>query len=390
MNVLFVASDNNYTSGAFLSMVKLNELLRAEKGVETFVVLPNPGDGDVLLEGKGIPYAVIPSRNWIVDIGTEEETRRLEQEKAAELETNEATIQKVQELIRKKSIDLVHINTSYNNVGAIAALREGIPFVWHIREFLEEDQGRKIYDREKGYALMSQATALIATSHSLYEKYRHILPEEKLHIIANGIDASEFDAGTREIFQGEEVRIGIVGGVLRYKGQEELIEACRILKGRGIQGFHLSIIGKCKPAYQAELEERIQQEGLSDIGELAGPSHDVAHAMQGLDILCVCSRREAFGRVTVEGMLSGCLVIGADTAGTVEVLDDGKAGILYHAGNPDDLADHIASALQDPQAMRQLARRGQNYARQTYTAGRNADEVHALYEEVLAAHRRQK
>ena len=112
--------------------------------------------------------------------------------------------------------------------------------------------------------------------------------------------------------------------------------------------------------------------------------------MQGLDILCVCSRREAFGRVTVEGMLSGCLVIGADTAGTVEVLDDGKAGILYHAGNPDDLADHIASALQDPQAMRQLARRGQNYARQTYTAGRNADEVHALYEEVLAAHRRQK
>ena len=43
MKVLFVPSDNNPASGAFLSMTALNKILNEKLGVETFVVLPHKG-----------------------------------------------------------------------------------------------------------------------------------------------------------------------------------------------------------------------------------------------------------------------------------------------------------------------------------------------------------
>lgn len=51
-----------------------------------------------------------------------------------------------------------------------------------------------------------------------------------------------------------------------------------------------------------------------------------------MDILCMCSDREAFGLSTVEGMLSGCLIIGTNTGGTTEILEDGTTGLLYAQG----------------------------------------------------------
>lgn len=52
-------------------------------------------------------------------------------------------------LMRSRDIDIVHINTSWTYVGALAAKKAKIPFIWHIREFLEEDQDRRIWKRKK-------------------------------------------------------------------------------------------------------------------------------------------------------------------------------------------------------------------------------------------------
>ena len=52
-----------------------------------------------------------------------------------------------------------------------------------------------------------------------------------------------------------------------------------------------------------------------------------------MDIALVASCSEAFGRVTVEAMLAGMLVIGADVAGTSELICDGVNGILYEDDN---------------------------------------------------------
>ena len=41
------------------------------------------------------------------------------------------------ELIRSSETDIVHSNTSWTYVGALAAAKARVPFSWHIRELLE-------------------------------------------------------------------------------------------------------------------------------------------------------------------------------------------------------------------------------------------------------------
>lgn len=381
MNILFIASDNNYTSGAFLSMVKLNQLLVSEYQVNTFVVLPNEGDGDQLLKEAAIPFEIVPARNWVVDI-EEGTTEQREREKAAELLGNESAISRIVNIIYERSIDILHINTSYSYVGACAALRANIPFVWHIREFLEEDQNRKIWNCAEGYKLMRKADTVIAISDSIYQKYTKLLVPEKLCVIYNGIDEKVFYDPDKKIFRGKKIELGIIGGVVPYKGQEELIKACGILKKKGIPDFQLRIIGKGKENYIDYLKKIVQEENLEENVIFTGPSNRVSDVLREIDILLVCSRNEAFGRITVEGMMAGCVVIGADTAGTTEILEDGKCGFLYRQGDVADLARKIENVIEIPQLAERLRGEGQKKAMSCYTAMKNAGEIYRVYQRI--------
>ena len=109
------------------------------------------------------------------------------------------------ELIKKEHIDLIHINTTYSYVAAIAGLITKTPIVWHLREFLEEDQKRKIYDKEYGYKIISKADRIVTISKALYHKYESIFPKEKMQVIYNGIDTAEFYNPKKQIFNNEKV-----------------------------------------------------------------------------------------------------------------------------------------------------------------------------------------
>ncbi len=149
MKVALIASDNNASSGAFLSMtnlaIQLNQL-----HVKTIVIIPKegpyvgPGDGVNLLRKHKIKYYVVPSisgvvscdfpRNILATLGQIKYILR-----------NKIYARGLAGILKKEHVDLVHINTVYSYFGAYAARKVNIPYVWHIREFLEEDQGNEFY-----------------------------------------------------------------------------------------------------------------------------------------------------------------------------------------------------------------------------------------------------
>ncbi|MFT8592315.1 MAG: glycosyltransferase [Bifidobacterium sp.] len=63
------------------------------------------------------------------------------------------------------------------------------------------------------------------------------------------------------------------------------------------------------------------------------------------DIALVCSKCEAFGRVTIEAASAGCIVIGADTGATPEILSK-IGGIKYILGSCEDLGEKIREVIQ--------------------------------------------
>lgn len=377
--ILFMASDNNRVSGAFLCMAELCEQLQ-EHGIGAGVVLPHYGTGTSLLEEKDIPYTYIESRDWAYKV---EDTKTLWQKAGfiAGILSNQKAKRELVSLIKEQYVDLVHCNTTYTYIGAVAARQCGIPFVWHLRENLEH-QGYRIFMQKRAWNLMQQAGRIITVSRYIKALY----PFEKkgmAEVLYDAVNMGEMEFTEREILCGKTLRMIQVGVLIEYKGQKELIEACHILKNKCALDFHLLVVGKGLPDYVEELHQLVKSYKLEENISFYGATNDVYSLYVQSDISFMCSSREAYGRVTIESQLSGCLVIGVDSGATQELIEDRKTGYLYKTGDAKALAETIVEAVADSDKSRKIAKNGQSYAQKMYTKERSIQKIMEIYEEVL-------
>ena len=378
LKTLFVSSDAYKMSGAFLSLLALNKELNQNLDIKTHVILPYYGSGNSLVKESQISHEVIPSSDWIVPIGTKMDLHS----RAAHYEAHTRNIGAATWIAKsalKGEFDVIHSNSSYTYVGALAAKMACVPHVWHLREFLEEDQGKQIIHKKRGYHMISKSDAVIAISRSLFQKYEPIVSKEKLHLIYNGIDTTTFEAMEKTIFEKDvPVFLFISGSDSPNKGRFELIDACSILKKQGEQ-FKLWFVGWCGDS----LKSYVKEQGLESVTEFWGYQKFPQSFYQTADITFICSKFEAFGRTTVEAMMSGSLVIGADTAGTKELIQDQVTGLLYHSGDANDLARKITYALNQKEQMKAIAKKGRQNAIENFSARANASNIANLYNQVV-------
>lgn len=389
IRVLFFPSDNSSSSGAFLSMAKLANLLKQGYDVKPLIVLPNQGDGQIILDDYDLPYVYIHSYSWVVSIVENRPSKEKIIESVKDciriiraLLLTPVSILQICRLIKKYKPNIVHINTSWGFAGAIAAFHMNVPVVWHIREFLEEGQLKKIAFREAGYRLMRKSKKLVTISYALAKKYQKIFSDNKLVTIYNGIDIDSFYQKKREgILNNNKIYLLCVGELYSGKGQDQIIQALSKLQTSGINNFVMHFLGKgINENYYKNLCSSLS---LTDKVVFDGYQSDIKKYYQSADILLMASKSEAFGRVTVEAMLSGCLIIGAASGGTPEVLNYGKCGFLYEPGNIDDLCLKIRYVNANRSVAREVAERGQEFARVKFSADVNAKTVYKLYNEVL-------
>lgn len=377
--ILFMASDNNKISGAFLCLVELCAQLQ-EQEMAVLVVLPQYGQGASLLEQRGIPYTYIPAQDWGYEIAKNHSLFERIKFFIGMLQNYKAENELVS-LMKEFEIDLVHCNTTYTYIGALAAKHCGISYVWHLREYME-DQGYRIFMPEKAWKLIHQADRVIAVS----EYIKSLIPfkdKSFVSVIYDAVGIKEENCKEREILQQEIVQMIMVGGIKPYKRQKELIDACAILKSRNLCGLHLTIVGKGTASYVKELQQIVTKYDLERNVTFYGTSNCVLELYEESDLAFMCSIAEPYGRVTVEAQMAGCLVIGSDSGATPELIKDGETGYLYESGNPEALAEKIITAIRNPELSRKIAKAGQKYACKRYTKERNLREILDIYDEVL-------
>jgi glycosyltransferase involved in cell wall biosynthesis len=146
----------------------------------------------------------------------------------------------------------------------------------------------------------------------------------------------------------------------------------------------LDLVGTGYSMHEASLRRTAVQEGVADLVTLCGYQTDRGSLFSGYDVSLVCSRAEAFGRVTVEAMKCGIPVIGARAAATAELISDHHTGLLYEPGNASDLANAIEALIGDEELRFRLAEAGRLWANETFTRTRFAHEFLAVVEEALA------
>jgi glycosyltransferase involved in cell wall biosynthesis len=137
------------------------------------------------------------------------------------------------------------------------------------------------------------------------------------------------------------IKILVLGQIYPGKGQKDAAIAVSELLDKGYN-VELIIAGRSASLeYCNDIEKLISEKNHDNNIRLIDFVENPFQLISECDILLVCSRSEAFGRVTIEGMLLGKPVIGLNNGGTSELIRNNYNGFLYEPNNMDQLKNHI-------------------------------------------------
>jgi phosphatidyl-myo-inositol alpha-mannosyltransferase len=91
---------------------------------------------------------------------------------------------------------------------------------------------------------------------------------------------------------------------------------------------------------------------------------------------------ESFGIILVEAMAAGAPVVASDLPAFAAVLDGGRSGRLFPAGDSEAAAAAIVGVLTDPDAANQLRAHGQAAAK-AYDWSRVVPAIESVYEQAM-------
>jgi glycosyltransferase involved in cell wall biosynthesis len=298
-------------------------------------------------------------------------------------------------LIRRRRIDIVHINKNTRAVHAVPAARlAGAACVWHVRN-RARNFGRI------GAWLVRHCSRLIFVSESIAAPFRQAFPEAqpKMQIVHEGLDASDFDLpelGTdfRDSIRTEpgERLVGTVGRITPWKGQADFIEAAHRL-AETHDHVRFVIVGDCvsSPAeratdemYRDGLHALADRLGLTDRVIFTGYREDIPAVMNGLDVFVLPSHEEPFGMVVLEAMAAGRPIVATRAGGVPEIVRDEREALLVPPGEPEALAEAADRLLRDDELAKQLGRAAQRRVREEFPLWRPAAQMRQVYAELAA------
>lgn len=375
MKVCYTTHLPNLT-GASQSLLDLLSGIK-NMDVEPVVLLGKHGPLEEELKKRGIRFHIIP---YVHDMKSKSRVKNL-----LKPMINALAVKRIRRFLIKEHVELVHNNSFLSGVGMEAALKAGIPYICHNREIIQE-HGLDLYNNAKQLFLLRNAAAAIEISDVVYKKYSRLVPEAHFVVLPDGIEINRYFQERDSIFEREKLELLLAGRIEPGKGQLEAVKAMEILEKQSGHSFRLTIIGGVGDVdYDRKLRQYVREKKTRSVSFL--PFADLREIRGKTDIALTCSRAEALGRVTVEGMLAGCLVIGADCGATPELITNGETGLLYCGGDAVALAATIRFAAEHPTEMAQIVQRGQKYAKEHFDLASYASDLYGLYREVLTKKR---
>jgi len=190
----------------------------------------------------------------------------------------------------------------------------------------------------------------------------------RIVLIPNGVDPREWAPGgpalsddtlnktstTSSTSSHDREPLVLAWGRVQYeKGFQVLVQAMGILRGR-VPGVRCIIAGR--GPYLAELQSQIDNEGVSDVVNLAGyvPDDELRSLLHNAGCVVIPSLYEPFGIVALEAMAAGAPVVVSRTGGLAEIVDGTNAGLTFEPGQANDMARLVELVLTDDDTRQRL------------------------------------
>ncbi len=258
------------------------------------------------------------------------------------------------------------------------------PIIWYMNDLLSPEHFSPamiwVITRLSRYS----ANHVVLNSKASLEAWlAHGGRRERISVAYSDINIDSFDEALAETQLTQDYRaefspngeplVGIFGRISQWKGQDIFLKALTKLENaRGV------IVGDAlfgEEAYTDELTALATSLGVEDRVIFAGHSDHVPNVMAACDVITHCSTApEPFGRVIVEGMLSGRPVIASNAGGAKEIIEHDTSGQLTTIGDADALASAITRYLNDPEWADTIAKAGRKRA-QTHFSDKHFTDI---------------
>lgn len=262
-------------------------------------------------------------------------------------------------IIDEEAIEILHVHWTKDLPTAIIAklLSKCKPKVVQSRHMTMTRFKDDVYHRflYRNIDLMLAVTQQVKTQ---IEKFVPTAICPKVETLYLGADQStmitEEEKKDRRVQLGlaDSFTVGIVGRIEPQKGQWVVIDAIEKLIKQGIDARALIIGHAMSDDYLTALGRDITMRGLKDRIIFTGFTREAQAMMQLCDVVVLATENETFGLVLIEAMMCGVCVVGSDSGGPLEIIDDGMSGLLFKTFDADNLGEKLL-LLQQNSALRE-------------------------------------
>ncbi|MEM3389386.1 MAG: glycosyltransferase [Thermoproteota archaeon] len=301
------------------------------------------------------------------------------------------------------SFDILHVHFGrqlYDAYSMFLRKRHKVPLVVQAHGSLPYIGKRRLlkmlYDFLIGQRIFSNASKLIALNQFEAEQYRRMgVPEEKIAIIPNGIDLSEYanlppkgSFKSKHNIPGDKKIILYLGRIHRIKGIDFLIKAyAYLVKKIGCKDAILVIAGP-DDGYLNEAKALAKSLSIGDSVMFTGPLYgrDKLEAYVDAEVYVLPSRYETFPMTVLEAYACGKPVIASNVGGLRELVVDGETGLLFKAGSIQQLSKKLYQVLHDDYETSEMGYRGRSFLEKNFMIEKIVFRLEKVYGEVYLRH----
>lgn len=299
------------------------------------------------------------------------------------------SVRAVAQAVHDAGADLVHTHSSKAGVvGRLAARRLGLPAVhtvhgWPFHEHQRPPVRRTWQAVERLCAPLCERLVVVADADREKGLAAGIGHSEQYATIRSGLElslygaAAETRAAVRAEFglDGDAVVIGAVNRLSPQKDPHTLLRAVGpLLQAR--PDVRLLVVG------DGPLRHEVERLAGPQV-VFAGLRTDVPRLLTAMDVFVTTSRWEGLPRTVLQAMATGLPVVATAADGVVDVVQDGRTGLLVRPGDEVAVRLAVGRLLDEPGLGSALAVAAATRLPE-FDAGRMVRQLEDLYGEVLA------
>ena len=318
----------------------------------------------------------------LADAGIEAAAWRLRKRQAAQ------ALWKLVTTMRRTRPDVV-VARGYNAeaLGRIAALLAGVrcSVVWVHNIADPEPRGsvRDAVDR----VLNRWTTAYFGVTEAQRDYLVGTLgyPQDKIRIVYNGVETSQFDPRTdRRVLAefGIDDQVPVVGILAALRPEKDHITFLKAARhvADALPQVNFLVVGDGPT--RPELEELREDLGLGEQVHFVGARHDINRILRAIDVFTLTSSDDCFPIAILEAMASGRPTVCTAVGGIPEMVIDGVTGFLVPPGNPRQLADTLVALIGDADTAQRMGIEARRRVETTFSLARSVEEAQRALEAV--------